>query len=211
MPEIVPTVTAYSEQQYHQQLQLIHDFSKRVHIDLMDGEFAPTRSLPLADVWWPDDMVVDLHLMHQRPMETLDTLLRMKRHPRLVIVHNEADVHHMQFAAELHKEDILVGLAVLQDTPIEWTEQIMHSFDHVLIFSGNLGHHGGEADMNMLKKVAFLHDMHPEVEVGWDGGIDENNALALVDAGVQVLNVGGGIHRASDPAQAYATLSSLIH
>lgn len=211
MPEIVPTVTAYNEQQYHQQLQLVHDFSKRVHIDLMDGEFAPTQSPPLEDIWWPKDMTVDLHLMHQRPMESLDAILHMKQHPRLVIVHNEAEVHHMQFAAELHKEDIMVGLAVLQDTPIEWTEQIMHSFDHVLIFSGNLGHHGGEANMAMLEKVAFLHDLHPEVEVGWDGGIHEGNVGTLIDTGVHVLNVGGGVHRASDPAKAYATLSSLTH
>jgi ribulose-phosphate 3-epimerase len=210
MPVIAPTVTAYDEAVYKEQMQLVSSFADRVHIDLMDGDFAPTKSPELDKVWWPKHVQADLHLMYRRPMEHLETILHMKQHPHMVIVHNEAEVHHMHLAAELHKEDIKVGLAVLQDTPIEWTEQILHSFDHVLIFSGDLGHHGGEADLGLLEKVAFIHDLHPEVEVGWDGGINESNARSLVDAGVHVLNVGGGIHGADDPKQAYATLKEKL-
>lgn len=210
MPIVAPTITAYDEASYKEQMKLLAPFAERVHIDLMDGEFAPTTSPALDRIWWPHHLIVDLHLMYQRPMEHLDTILHMKPHPHMVIVHNEAEVHHMHLAAELHKEGIKVGLAILQDTPIEWAEQIMHSFDHVLIFSGNLGHHGGEADLSLLERVAFLHDRHPEVEVGWDGGINQANVRELIAAGVDVLNVGGGIHRADNPQEAYATLKETL-
>ncbi len=210
MAQIVPTITAYDIEQFSQQMKLVSSFADRVHIDLMDGEFAPTQSPPLDEIQWPYDITADLHLMYQRPMEHVQTLLHLDPKPHLVVVHNEAEVHHMHLAAELHKEDIKVGLAILQDTPIEWAEQIMHSFDHVLIFSGNLGHHGGEADLGLLEKVAYIRRTHPEVEIGWDGGINKQNASVLADAGVSVLNTGGGIHKADNPKQAYATLKKQV-
>ena len=124
----------------------------------------------------------------------------------MVIIHNEANVHHMHFAAELHKAGILAGLAILRDTPIEYAYQIMHSFDHVLVFSGHLGYHGGEADLGLLDKVHKIRVHHPEVEIGWDGGINDQNARQLVAGGVQILNVGGFVQRAANPAAAYQTL-----
>jgi ribulose-phosphate 3-epimerase len=116
----------------------------------------------------------------------------------------------MHFAAELHKHDIKTGLALLQDTPVEWAEQIMHSFDHVLIFSGHLGYHGGAADLKLLEKVHQIREHHPEVEIGWDGGINVDNAKQLLEAGVDVLNVGGFIQKSSDPESAYGTLKVLL-
>lgn len=210
MAQIVPTITAYDMEQFAQQMKLISSFTDRVHIDLMDGEFAPTQSPHLSEIQWPHGITADLHLMYKRPMEYMETLLHMNPKPNLVVVHNEAEVHHMHLAAELHKEDIKVGLAILQDTPIEWAEQILHSFDHILIFSGNLGHHGGEADLGLLDKVAYIRRTHPEVEIGWDGGINNQNASELATAGVSVLNVGGGIHKADNPKEAYATLKKQI-
>jgi ribulose-phosphate 3-epimerase len=204
MPTICPTVTAYDLETYNQQVRLVASIAPRIHIDLMDGVFAPTVSPGLDEVWWPKHVVADVHLMYQRPMDCLADLVKLQ--PHMVIIHNEAEVHHMHFAAELHKEDIKVGLAVLHDTPIEWTEQIMHSFDQVLIFSGNLGHHGGEADLDLLHKVAYVADKHPEVEIAWDGGITRENVGKLSTSGVSVLNVGGGIHNDSNPQGAYDRL-----
>jgi ribulose-phosphate 3-epimerase len=128
----------------------------------------------------------------------------------MVVIHNEATVHHMHFAAELHKEDIKVGLALLHDTPVKYIDQIMHSFDHILVFSGNLGYHGGEADLGLLEKVKYIREHHADAEIGWDGGINDQNAKQLVDAGVDVLNVGGFVQKSDDPANAYATLVDMV-
>lgn len=206
-PVICPTVTAFDSHTYREQMENVVPFAKRIHIDLMDGEFAPTKSPPLDHSWWPHEVKADIHLMYQRPMDYLDQLIKMK--PRMVIVHNEADMHHMHFVAELHKENILVGLAILQDTPVEYAYQIMHSFDHVLVFSGHLGYHGGVADMRLLDKVKKIREHHFEAEIGWDGGIDADNAKELIEAGVNVLNVGGFIQKSQNPKSAYAKLKDI--
>lgn len=204
MADICPTVTAFDLGEYTSQLQTITPFAKRIHIDLMDGQFAPSTSPSLNDIGLPHGPVVDIHLMYQEPMAVLERLIHLK--PHMVIVHNEAHVHHMHFVAELHRHNIKAGLAILQDTPIEHAYQIMHSFDHVLVFSGHLGYHGGQADMGLLDKVQKIRSHHPDAEIGWDGGINEHNAKQLIEAGVDVLNVGGFIQKSSDPRSAYATL-----
>lgn len=204
---ICPTVTAFDKAEYNRQMHVVKAFATRVHIDLMDGDFAPTVSPSLDDVWWPHELEADIHLMYRRPMDYLEQLKALR--PRMVIIHNEADVHHMHFAAELHTADIEVGLAILHDTPIEYAEQIMHSFDQILIFSGDLGHHGGTADMSILDKVAYVRHHHPNAEIAWDGGINAANARQLIDAGVEVLNVGGFIQKSDNPAAAYAKLEAI--
>ena len=205
---ICPTITAYDQTEYNRQINQLVTFAERIHIDLMDGEFAPTKSPELSKIWWPHQLKADIHLMYQKPMDYLDQLIKLK--PRMVVIHNEADVHHMHFAAELHKAGILAGLAIMKDTPIEYAYQIMHSFDHVLIFSGNLGYHGGNADLGLLDKVAKVRNHHPDAEIGWDGGINTDNAKQLVEAGVDVLNVGGFIQKSANPGAAYAKLKEVI-
>ena len=209
MAVICPTVTAFDPHQYREQVERLTPFAERIHIDLMDGEFAPTKSPNLDSIWLPDGLVSDIHLMYQRPMDYIDQLIKLK--PNLVVIHNEADVHHMDFAARLHAENIKAGLAILSDTPVEYAYQIMHSFDHVLVFSGHLGYHGGQADLGLLDKVRKIREHHPEAEIGWDGGISDQNALQLVEAGVDVLNTGGFIQKAADPAKAYAELEKLLN
>jgi ribulose-phosphate 3-epimerase len=205
---VCPTVTAFEPHAYREQMERAAAFAERIHIDLMDGEFTSTESPDLLQIWWPHNVLADIHLMYKRPMDHLQQLIKLR--PHMVIIHNEADVHHMHFAAELHKEDIKVGLAVLQETPIEWAEQIMHSFDQILIFSGNLGHHGGSVDLTLLDKVKFVKLHHPDAEIAWDGGVNDQNAKQLVDAGVSVLNVGGFIQLTETPQDAYDKLVSVI-
>lgn len=208
MAVICPTVTAFDPNGYRKQMEAITPFAKRIHIDLMDGVFAPTKSPDLETIWWPHEIQADIHLMYRKPMDYVEQLIKLR--PRMVVIHNEAHVHHMDFAAQLHQHGIEVGLAILHDTPVEYAYQIMHSFDHVLVFSGHLGRHGGEADLGLLDKVQKIREHHPEAEIGWDGGINNENAKQLIEAGVNVLNVGGYIQKSADPAAAYSQLAKLI-
>lgn len=205
IPSIIsPTVLASTEEDFGIQMAHIAPFAERIQIDLMDGEFASPKSIGLDQVWWPHHVKADLHLMYQRPMDYLDQIIHLQ--PHMVIFHVEAMFHHMHMAAELHKEGILAGLAILPGTPVANIEQIISSFDHLLIFSGNLGHFGGTADLSLLKKIQEAKEHHPDLEFGWDGGVSLENAKLLVDGGVNVLNTGGAIQKADNPHAAYDAL-----
>jgi ribulose-phosphate 3-epimerase len=207
MATICPTVTAFDTHEYRVQMERLEPFCERVHIDLMDGMFAPTTSPGLDHVWWPKNMIADIHLMYQDPAAHIDQLITLK--PNLVVIHQEASGDHRNFADQLHRNGIKVGLAILHDTPVEQVRETIASFDHVLVFSGDLGRHGGVADMNILQKVAKVREYSPDIEVGWDGGVSDENAAALIAGGVNVLNVGGFIQNSTDPAAAYAKLKTI--
>ena len=205
MAIICPTTTPKTPAEFDEQMQRILPLSNRIQIDLMDEAFTGVRnSMSLDDVWWPAHITADIHLMYSQPFDYLEQIIMME--PSLLIVHVETMFHHMHFSAELHKAGIKSGLAILPETPVENIEQIMHSFDHLLIFSGNLGHFGGTADLSLLDKVRRIKEHHPEVEIGWDGGVNAENARALVEGGVDVLNTGGYVNTAQDPRAAYKTL-----
>ena len=114
------------------------------------------------------------------------------------------------FVHELHERRIKVGVALLQDTSIEILHHFIKVIDHVLIFSGQLGHHGGTADLSLLDKVRAVRQMAPHIEIGWDGGINADNVPALREAGVTVFNTGAFIQNSQDPQTAYHSLTNLF-
>ena len=93
MAEIVPTVLCENAEDYKLTIERLSPFAKRVHIDLADGEFAPTKTVELSEMWWPQDWQVDIHAMVARPSLYVDALVQMR--PSLVIFHAEVD----EFAA----------------------------------------------------------------------------------------------------------------
>lgn len=208
MITICPTVLAGEPHEFREQMERITPFVRRIQIDLMDGVFAPTKSIDLAKVWLPQAVAADIHLMYQKPAEHLERLVELE--PHMVIVHAEADVNHVDFAAELHGHGIKAGLALLKDTPVAQVSEILGSFDHLLIFSGDLGRFGGVADLGLLDKIQQAKAQYPQLEIGWDGGINVDNAAELARGGVDVLNVGGFIQNASNPEEAYGTLEALV-
>lgn len=208
MAVICPTVTAYDPESYQDQIETIKSFARRIHLDFMDATMTDKSSVGLDLMTYPSFMEVDIHLMSNNPDKYLDKMIKMK--PKTVIIHFESSTDHMLYAANLHRAGISAGLALLQQTTVAEAEQVIHSFDQVLIFSGHLGYHGGVADLKLLSKVAEVKDTHSLAEIAWDGGINDQNAVGLVRGGVDILNVGGFIHGSPDPKEAYAKISDSI-
>lgn len=208
MASICPTVLAEEPHAYREQMERIAPFANRIQIDLTDGDFAPSKTVNIEEIWWPETIQADIHLMYRYPSEYVDQLIKLN--PHLVIVHSEAEADFAALAAKLHHHDIKFGLTLLAETPVEAVSQFMNLVDHLLIFSGTLGHFGGTADLGLLDKVTQIKTLNPRMEVGWDGGVNDQNAKALADGGVDVLNVGGFIQKAENPAAAYAKLKNIV-
>lgn len=205
---VCPTVLAAHPHEYREQMARIVPFAHRIQIDLMDGQFAPTTAIPLDRIWWDESMQADIHLMYQRPLEYLGQLIQLK--PHMVIVHFEAEVPHEHFVSELKRRGIKAGLSLLKDTPVAAAAEVLPLYDHLLIFSGDLGKFGGQADLALLDKAAQAKAINPHLEIGWDGGINAENIASLAHGGIDVLNVGGFIQQADNPSVAYESLIELL-
>lgn len=209
MPIITPTVTAENAHQFREQLQRLEPFAKRIHLDLMDGEFAPSRSIGTSQLFWSDSFEqVDVHLMYQRPGDYLDDLISLK--PSLIILHAEAEGDLTKLIKRIQSAGVKAGISLLKDSQIEDYENLVGIADHALIFSGNLGYFGGQVDLSLLSKVQQVTEINPDAEIGWDGGINDENAAELAKNGIDVLNVGGFIQRSEDPQKAFDLLNNTI-
>ena len=204
MSVIAPAILVETDDQYRTLVEKLQPFVQRVHIDISDGEFAPVFLVEPSKLWWPKEWIVDIHAMVSHPMDYVDQLIALK--PHLITFHVETGINLIPVMENIKKNGIKAGIALLKPTVPSTVADAIKIADHVLVFSGDLGHYGGTASLMQLEKVRLIKAINPEVEVGWDGGISVDNAFTLTQGGVNVLNVGGAIGKAEDPASVYATL-----
>jgi len=209
MSVIAPTITVETAEQYKGSVERLEPFAQRVHIDLSDGEFAPTFLLDEKQIYWPKEWIIDIHAMVARPEEHLAALIALK--PNLIIFHAETGTNLAPIFDEIRKNGIKAGIALQRPTVPLTVAGAIKSADHVLIFSGDLGHYGGTASLMQLEKIRLVKAINPNVEIGWDGGVSAENAYTLSQGGVDVLNAGSAIAQAADPASAYAILVKEIN
>lgn len=209
MSMIVPAVLAETTELYKSQIEKVQPFAKRVHIDVSDGGFAPTFTVGAQELWWPEGWQADIHAMVQRPEEYLAQLIQLK--PNLVIFHAEADGDVLGALNTLKQYGIKAGIALLRPTVPLDVADLIKAADHVMVFTGELGKYGGTASLMQLEKVRLVKRINSVAEIGWDGGVNVDNAYTLTQGGVSVLNTGGFIQRANDPEQAFKQLEFEIN
>lgn len=209
MAIVVPTITAENTHTYREQMERIEPFASRIHIDIMDGTFTPNKSVSVNSLWWPEATEIDIHVMFQHPQKVLQQLAELR--PSLVIVPAESDKGLHTIVNDLEQHAIRAGVALLPETPVSAVKTLLPKLQHVLIFSGNLGHQGdSHADLTLLAKVQEIKAINPVIEIGWDGGVNDQNVKQLTEAGIDVVNAGGFIHFAKGPETAYRSLNALI-
>lgn len=204
MSEIVPTLLCETPDEYKATVERLHPFAKRVHIDLTDGEFAPTFTVGVNQLWWPQEWQVDIHAMVAHPSQYVDALIQMK--PHSVIFHAETSEDLLPIIQRLKTAGIKAGVALLKTTVPSSVQAYIENAEHVLVFSGNLGHYGGTASLMQLEKVRLIRNIQPNVEVGWDGGANLENVFSLAQGGVDIINCGGAVNNQPDATAAYKQL-----
>ena len=209
MAEVAPTILTETLDEYRASVERLTPFAKRVHIDISDGEFAPNFLLGEAQLFWPAEWIVDIHAMVMRPSEHLAQLINLK--PNLIVFHAEIQEDRAALINQIKAAGIKAGVALLKTTVPSTVADIIKLADHVMIFSGELGKNGGTASLMQLEKVRLIKAINPAAEIGWDGGVNIENAYTLAQGNVNVLNTGSAIAGTEDPAAAYAALTKEIN
>jgi ribulose-phosphate 3-epimerase len=165
---------------------------------------APNQLIGAAQVWWPQDWQVDIHIMSMHPEQHVQQLITMK--PHMITVHAEAQGDIPSLLQTIKMSGIKAGVALQRSTVPSDVVPMIEAADHIMIFSGELGKYGGTASLMQLEKVRLVKMINNGAEIGWDGGIAVENAFSLAQGGVEVFNVGGAIQKAADPKAAYDAL-----
>ena len=215
MTIIAPTITTNDPAVYARRLEDFLTFAPRIQIDITDGQFAPSQTINLNQVYWPPadkrECKIDLHLMLQRPIDWLDQIVAVV--PDKVILHAESDDAGRMLPRiyeHLQRFGMQVGVALLPETQPADAADIIRAVDSVLIFGGHLGYQGGVADLTQLGKIPAIQQINSTVTIEWDGGANLSNVSQIAAAGVDQINIGSAISGASDPAVAYRQLVEAV-
>lgn len=203
---IVPTILAANKDQFNAFVAAYQGFAKRVQIDITDGQLAPTLTLPESEAVLPEGIQADFHMMVARPSEHLQNIIALK--PHLCVFHAECAEDLLPIFTQLKGAGIKAGVALMKQTFPAVYRGAIEAADHVLIFAGELGRQGGQADMLQTEKVDLIKAINPNAEIGWDGGANLKNVRALAHAGIDVINVGSAIAGAPNPQEMYQALQA---
>ena len=207
MASVAPTINATSSEDYARRINNVKPFAKRIHIDVGDGVFTDVKTVGLTQVYDIDLVPFDLHLMMVHPESQLENIISLQ--PHLVIVHFEAPFDRADFFRELRSMEINVGLAINVETTIEQVRDILPDIQHLLVFTGQIGHNGGEFRFDCLEKIGQARLINPDLEIGVDGGLNQETGRMAIEAGADLLDVGSFIHDADDPEIAYVAMEAI--
>ena len=184
------------------------------HIDIMDGVFVPNISfgMPvLKAISKHATKTIDVHLMIVDPDRYITTFADLGAD--ILTVHYEACTHLHRTIQAIKAAGMKAGVALNPHTPVAVLEDVIADLDLVCIMSVNPGFGGQSFIKNTYKKVTQLKHLiefsNSNAQIEIDGGVTDQNANALAEAGADVLVAGSFVFKSEDPTATIANLKAL--
>lgn len=175
-----------------------------LHLDVMDGSFVPNISFGfpvLEQVAKICQKPLDVHYMIVQPERYIKQTAALGA--MMMNVHYEACTHLHRTIQEIHDAGMKAGVTLNPATPICVLEDIICYVDMVLLMSVNPGFGGQKFIENTITKVQQLRELivrkGSKALIEVDGGVQNETAPRLAEAGVDVMVAGSYVFRADNP------------
>jgi ribulose-phosphate 3-epimerase len=170
-----------------------------IHLDVLDGRFAPNISfgLPVVEaVRRVTKLPLDVHLMIVEPE---DYAVRfVEAGADIVTVHVEACMHLHGTLQAIAAAGAVPSVTLNPATPLGSLEEVIPMVGQVLVMSVNPGFGGQGFIPAALSKIARLRELldehNPTCFLEVDGGIKASNLRQIVEAGADTVVVGSAIY-----------------
>ncbi len=211
---LCPTVLATTPADFIARWKRITRAAHSVQVDLMDGKFVPTRSIPLSvvpDVRAHHGRAFEAHLMVADPERWTPTLLT--KGYRRIIIHIETITPSTfrELAHEARKHKAMLIAAINPQTPIRRLGPYLRSAKGICVLGVKPGHNGAPyvtrtpERVRTIRLLCALAGRKRPVQV--DGGMTPRTIGAVVRAGAVRINSGSYVGNAADPARALDDLT----
>jgi len=200
MQKVVPAILTADPSVLKEQLGILKGHSNWVHIDIMDGKFVPNTSISLFELGEAAQFFnLEIHLMVADPKKYFEDCAAISA--KRVICHWEA-THDISGDYPFQK-----GIAFSPDTAIPPLEQ---KPDSILVMSVHPGFQGQEFVPSALEKAKEAKSRFPQILVGVDGAIGEENIKDAFSAGIDYTVIGSRIWKAEEPIEALKGYQKMI-
>lgn len=210
MLEIIPSPGTQNKDwvELEKRIEIVKPFVKTIHIDVVDGKFAPNTTLsdssPFAK--YTKDLQFEIHLMVEEPIHHL------KKWADAGFVRFIGQIEKMSDQVEFVAQGQLLGevvLAVDKQTPIDAIRVPLDDLDGLLVMTIQAGFSGQQFEEPLLEKIKQLR-ARTNLPIEVDGGINDKTVVVAAHAGATRFVATSAIYNVPDPYKAYLSLKEAI-
>lgn len=203
--KIAPSILSADFSKLGEEIRSVEELgADLIHVDVMDGHFVPNITIgPLVvEAIKPHTKLpLDVHLMIEDPDRYIPSFVQAGAD--IITVHVEATRHLHRTLQLIRSHGVKASVALNPHTPVSMIEHVLTDLDMVLLMTVNPGFGGQKFIPNVLEKISELRrkldamDLH-HVEIEVDGGINQETARLVREAGANVLVAGNAVYNAPD-------------
>ncbi|MCR5012126.1 MAG: ribulose-phosphate 3-epimerase [Lachnospiraceae bacterium] len=165
------------------------------HIDIMDGRYVHNFAMSLNDmhtIRTLTDKPLDVHLMVEHPLNTIDLFTRNLHPGDTVYIHPEAEYHPSTTLQRIIDAGLVPGIAINPGTSIEEVKMLLRIVKKVLVMSVN----PGNAAQLFLPYVREKYDDllllkdKMDFDIYWDGACGADKIKEYAPLGVKGFVLG---------------------
>lgn len=206
MQKVIPAILTEDLNELKAKLELFHEKSQWMHIDIMDGKFVPNTSVSLFALGDAHEFFnLEIHLMVQNPETYLEDCKEVGA--KRVVVHAESVQDIPVFLEKAKSFEFQTIVALNPETIISGFPKELKG---VLLMAIQPGFQGQEFLPLVLQKIAETKKLSSGLLVGIDGGVKKENIQSIFQAGADYAVVGSAIMQNPDPVAAFKELEEMV-
>lgn len=207
MHDIIPGILEKDFSEIEKKLQIIKPFSRKVHIDILDGKFCDELSFldPTPFKKYANDFFMEAHFMVEEPAQYVKPFAEVGFKRFLGHIEKMKDLNEFIAEGQISGE---VGLAIDSQTLIDDLHIPYDDLDCILLMGVKAGKSGQEFLEETLIKIQQIRQ-NSQILIEIDGGINEQTIIDAKAKGAQRFIATSFIFKNQDPMEAYEKLLSL--
>ena len=165
------------------------------HIDIMDGRYVPNFAMSLNDlrcIRALTDKPLDVHLMVEHPINTIDLFTDSLREGDTIYIHPEAEYHPSTTLQKIINAGMTPGIAINPGTSVENVRMLLRIVKKVLVMSVNPGNAGQMFLPYISEKYTELLRLKDDMgfDIYWDGACGADKIEKYAPLGVKGFVLG---------------------